>query len=554
MPATITVAQHVFASLTREQSPTRRPGYQTCLYTHGLITTAAVRELEARTQHRASQGQKGKWQFFWLTSGQAVVSHLSSVPEPDEFGRKGRYLAHSMIVSAADWHQLDSNPFALINAASFTSTMERALALGDLRSGEVGPTCVEVNPAGCRARARSLSEQWPTDELWKLARLACRPLTITSGGQFVAFVGDDQQIREALEVAFLLPPAPRENCSFDTAAAGCSWPRGVSFWGQGFSNEREARTPFVVDAAHKKIRLPHDWLTSVPLTPNEVWLKRLVHSREFSAIQKDQRDISILSAVLEGRTGSRAAALGVAGKVRSSFADDNRAQIEARLNEMFPERLPDYLRDAALTRIGRTPGGRFDWLIMNPAGEGLGEILYGILREWEQPPTEELLLALTPLARGHAGLHLLLSLWSQDWGKIQRSLSAMTAEQYCRHVPELFTRPSCSPRHFMSAKHLHDWFALFVRRGLKLGELVDGISLVVRYGDDKDFEDLTVIAGLIDADNRLHLLKELEKLPDHKRLKSLKAALRQEIPTNPEPAPDGPASGPGLFGRRRDKN
>jgi hypothetical protein len=261
----------------------------------------------------------------------------------------------------------------------------------------------------------------------------------------------------------------------------------------------------------------------------------------------------VLSAVLEGRSEQSPAALGVAGKVRSSFAEDNRAQIEARLNELFPERLPDYLRDAALARIGRTPGSRFDWLIMNPAGEGLGEILYGILREWEEPPAEELLLALTPLARGHAGLHLLFSLWSQDWGKIQRSLSAMTTEQYCRHVPELLTRPSCSPRHFLSANHLHDWFALFTRRGLTLGELVDSISLVVRYSADKDFEDLAAIAGMLDADNRESLLKMLEELPDHKRLKSLKAALRQGVPVDPEP-PGGWTFGSGLFGRRREKN
>jgi hypothetical protein len=191
---------------------------------------------------------------------------------------------------------------------------------------------------------------------------------------------------------------------------------------------------------------------------------------------------------------------------------------------------------------------------MNPAGEGLGGILYGIIREWEQPPAEELLQALTPLAREHAGLHLLLSLWSRDWGKIQRSLSAMTDEQYGCHVPELLTRPSCSPRHFFSAKHLHHWFALFVRRGLSLGELVEGISLVVRYGDDRDLEELAVLSGLLDADNRQPLLELLEEQSYHKSLKSLKAALRQGAPVNPAPAPDGPAFGPRLFGKRREKH
>ena len=432
---------------------------------------------------------------------------------------------HSLIVSAADWRLLDSNPFTLMSAVNFSSTMNGTLALGNLKTGEVGTTSVEVD-GGYRERARSLSEQWPTDELWKLARLTCHPLAITNGGQFVAFVGDDRQIREALEVAFLLSPAPRTNCSFDTATAGCSWPREVTFWGQGFSAEREARTPFLVDAARKRVRLPHDWDASVRLSSNEVWLQRLVYSRQFSVIQKDQGDVSLLSAALEGRSERSAAALGVASSVRGSFAEASQAQIEARLNTLLPESLPGYLRDKAISRIGRTPLARLDWLIMNPAGEGLGDVLFGIIREWRDSPSTEVMQAVKPLSGRHVGLRLLLALWSEDEWEIQRSLSAMTVEQYRRYVQELRSRPSCSPRHFFSAKHLRDWFAIFVGQGLKLGDLVDGISLVVKYGNDQDLEDLTAVAGLLDASYRQDMLKLLEEQPFHKRVKSLKAALR----------------------------
>ncbi|HEY0171061.1 MAG TPA: hypothetical protein VGB98_08555 [Pyrinomonadaceae bacterium] len=547
MPATITVAQHVFASLTSEQSPTRRRGYQTCFYTRGLLGADDARAIEERALHRASQRERGKWQFFWLPGGRAVVSHLAAVPEPDEFGRKGRYLAHSLIVSAADWRLLDSNPFALIDEAVFCRTMGRALTLGDLKTGEAAAARVEVNPAVCRERACALSGQWHADELWKLARVACRPLAVTRGGQFVAFVGDDRQVREALEVAFLLPPAPREDCSFDTAAAGCAWPRGVSFWARGFSDEREARTPFVIDAARKKVRLPDRWLDSLPPTPYENFLKRLVYGGQLSTIQKEQRDVSLLSAALEGGPGRSAEALGVAGRVRSGFAEDNRARIEARLDELLPARLPDYIRDKALAQIGRTHVGRLDWLIMNPAGEGLADIFYGIFREWGEIPTEELLLALTPLARGHAGMYLLLALWSRDVGKIQRGLSAMTAEQYRRHVRELRFRPSCPPAYFFSAKHLGDWFDIFVGYGGKLSDIVDGIELTITYGDERDLEALTALAGLLNTDQRRELLKSLEDVPLHKRLKSLKAALQRGTPADP----GGPTFGARLFGKRR---
>jgi hypothetical protein len=552
MPATVTVAQHIFASLTREQSPTRRRGYQTCFYTHGLLTATAVRAIEDRAQHRTTQGEKDKWQFFWLPGQQAVISHLVSVPEPDEFGRKGRYLMHSMIVSASDWRLLDCNPFVLMNPANFSRTMDRALALGDLRTGEMSAVRMEVSSGGRRERARALSDQWPTDELWKLARLTCHALAITSGGQFVAFVGDDRQINEALEVAFLLPPMPRTDCSFDTAAAGCSWPRAVTFWGQGFSEEREARTPFVVDAAQKRVRLPHDW--RAPITPTEVWLKPLVSSRQFSVIQKDQGGVHLLSAVLEGRSEGRVEALGLAGSVRSSFAAANQARIEERLDSLFPAQLPDYLREKALSKIGRTPQARLDWLIMNPAGEELGDILFGIIREWAESPSPEVMQALSPLMGRHPGLRLLLALWSHEEREIQHTLSAMTAEQYRRYVQELRSRPSCSPRYFFSAKHLRDWFAIFIRQGINLGELVEGISLTAKYGGEQELEDLTAVAGLLDETERQCLLQLLEEQPFHKRVKSLKVALKQGPRANSEPASDSPTFGLGWLTRRREKH
>lgn len=545
MPATITAAQHIFASLTREQSPTRRRGYQTCFYTRGQLTPAAVRAIEGRAQHCAAQGDKGKWQFFWLPTQQAVVSHLVSVPEPDEFGRKGRYLMHSMVISAADWGLIGCNPFPLMNPKNFSRTMDTALALGDLKTGEMGAVRLEVGPGG--ERARTLSELWPTDELWKLARLACHPLAIAGGGQFVAFVGDEQQIREALEVAFLLPPAPRADCSFDTAAAGCSWPREVTFWGRGFSDEREGRTPFVVDAARRKVRLPHDW--PVPLTPTEVWLKPLVVSRQFAVIQKDERGVALLSDVLEGRSRGGAEALGIAGSVRGSFADANQARIEERLIGLLPEKLPEYLCAKVLSKIGRTPREWLDWLIMNPAGEGAGDILFDILREWDESPSPEVMRAVLPLAGRHAGMRLLLALWSQDEREAFRGVAAMTAEQYRRYAQSLRSR--AAPRHFFSAKHARDWYALFVGPGSKLDELVEGVSLVVRYGSEQDLEDLTALAGVLDAGERLTLLQLLEEESFHRRVKSLKAALKQGPGHNSEPGSGGTTSRTGWFSRRR---
>ncbi len=302
MSAVVNASQHVFAHLTKEQSPTRRSGYQSLFHTRDQLTADEVREIEDRAQFRTKTGGD-KWQFYSLSSQKAVITRYVTVPEPDEFGRTGRYMAHSLVISPSDWAAIDFNPFGLMRATNFCGRIDDVLKLGDLRSKSIGTVRVEVSPARME-RARSLWSEWPADELWKLARLSCHPGNITGTGQFVAFIGDASQINEALALIFLLSPIPRINCSFDTSSTGCNWPREVNFWGRGFAEEREARTPFVVYAAQRRVKLPGSW--SPPLTPHEQWLQRTIESGA-ALTGRDHRNAQLLSSALAGDPASRRA-------------------------------------------------------------------------------------------------------------------------------------------------------------------------------------------------------------------------------------------------------
>jgi hypothetical protein len=550
MPPTISIAQHIFASLTREQSPSRRRGYQTLFYTRNRLTAADVRAIEDRAQYRVTQGEKGKWQFFWLPTRQAVISHLVPIPEPDEFGRKGRYLAHSLIVSASDWQSLNSTPFGLMKAASFCRTMNQALALGDLKTGELSATSLDISQARDE-RARELARLWTPDELWNLARLACHPHAITDGRQFVAFVGDDQQINEALDVAFLLPPPPRSGCSFDTSAVGCSWPREVTFWGQGFADEREARTPFIVYAAQRKVRRPHGW--HPPRTPYEQWLKSMINTKQFSLLQKDQRNVHLLSGALGGHSEGQDEMREITVSVKKDFAEANQAQIEERIAGLLPDQFPGYLRDKVLSKIGRTPQAQLEWLIKNSDGEALGDILFELLGEWREAPAPELMRSMLLTFGRHSGLSLLFSVWAGDEKEIQRKLSIMTAEQYQRYVTKLRSRTSSEPWHFFSAKHLHAWFALFDQR-MQLTDVAQGISLVAKHGSEPELNELSAVAVLIASlEDRKDLLEWLKEEPFHRRVKSLRSALEQSLRQKSEPASDNPAPVRSWINRRFDR-
>lgn len=550
MPPTISIAQHIFASVTREQSPSRRRGYQTLFYTRSRLTAADVRAIEDRAQYRVQQDEKDKWQFFWLASRQAVISHLVPVPERDEFGRKGRYLAHSLIVAVADWLSLDCTPFGLMRAATFFRTMSQALAAGDLKTGELSAATLDIGQAR-NERARELAGLWSPEELWKLARLACHPQTIADGRQFVAFVGDDREIKEALDVAFLLPPTPRSGCSFDTFASGCSWPTGVTFWGQGFASEREARTPFVVDAACRTVRLPPGW--QPPRTPHEDWLKFKILTKQFTSLQKDHGGVHLLSAALEGRSVGPDEARGIAPSLKQDFAEANRDRIRERVASLLPENLPDYLLDKVVGQIGRTTQAQLDWLIKNPGGEAVGDILFEILREWREAPVTELMRSIMPLSRRHPGLSLLLAIWAGGEKELYRSSAAMTAEQYQLYMPRMRSRSSSEPWHFFAAKHLAAWFMIF-EPVKKLTDVALGISLVARHGSNQELQQLTAIAELLGSpEERKGLLEWLEQEPFHRRVKSLRSALEQSLRPKSESTTDRPASARGWSVRRSER-
>jgi hypothetical protein len=534
MAPTITVAQHVFASLTREQSPNRRRGYQTLFYTHGRLTADDVRAIEDRTQYPANQGEKDKWQYFWLSGRLAVVSHLTAVPEPDEFGRKGRYLAHSLIVSAADWHLLNNTPFALMKTQNFCQTMDQMLALGDLKTGELGPLTPDIRRAQPEAPWQ-LANQWAPDELWKLARLTCHAYGITERREFVAFIGKEGQIREALDVAFMFPPAPRSGCSFDTSAQGCVWPRDVAFWAQGFENEREARTPFVVDAAQKRVRLPPDW--HPPNTPYENWLKFIVSTRQFPSLQKNERDALLLSQLLEGRSSVPDEMRGITVSFKTEFGAANQVLVAERIAKLFPE-LPDYLCDSVLSRIGRTSPERFEWLIKNPTGAASGDILFDIFGEWKETPTPDLMRSMAPLAARHTGMRLLFAFWARDEKEVQRTLTLMSEEQYRQSVAKLRRRSPDEPWQFFSAKHLRDWFTIFARR-FDLNDLALGISMVAKHGSQQELDELSLIANQIDSnDERKALLDWLKEQSFHRRVKYLRSALEQSFSKQSESGSD----------------
>lgn len=536
MGTRITFAQHIYANLTTEQSPAGRRGYQTLSYTRDRLSASAVRAIENRSQHRSTQGIKSKWQFFGLPGEQVVISYLTGVPEPDEFGRKGQHMAHSIIIEPRDWGLIGSTPFGLMMPTSFCQTMDQALTLGNLKTGELNAASLDITQYG-PARAIALAQQWTAEELCKLARLACHPQVILQRGHFVSIVGNEQQILAALELALLLAPAPRLTCAFDTSSAGCSWPRELNFWGQGFAEQREARSPFVVLAEQRKVRLPDGW--SPPQTQYEYFLTTQLNSGQIASIPSQQQAVHIISSALTGQSVTPGMLAGVSDVVKNDFASANQLALTKRIADLLPNDLPEYFEDKILSKIGRTPKERLEWLLRNPAGEELGEILFWILADWSDDPGREIKRSITPIIVRHAGLRLLFGLWGQDRREIYSSLSIMEADEYRRYLQKLSLRTYAKAQDFFCAKHLNLWFQILYGQ-FDVPKLVEGISFVALYGTQSDCDQLKgVVENLTESEDRNDLLKSLNEKPFRKQVKTLISALKESL----RPKSDSAAGG-----------
>ncbi len=165
----ITVSQHIYSSVPQEQSPNGRRGYQTLFYTQDALTREDVFILADRAQYHTNDTEPVKYQFFMLSEGKAVISQIVPLAELDEFGRKGRYLAHSLILSATDFKALEFSPWGGLQQKAFISTLTDAFQQGE-QNGNIAPKTINVSTQwqnGALQIARSLNPK----QLETIARL-----------------------------------------------------------------------------------------------------------------------------------------------------------------------------------------------------------------------------------------------------------------------------------------------------------------------------------------------------------------------------------------------
>jgi GTPase-associated protein 1, N-terminal domain type 2 len=259
----ITAAQHVSAMLTSKQSPRGEAGFQTLYYTQELLTPDDVSVIEQMAQYSSARDRRPKWQSYRLSPRRHAVTHIVPIRQRDDAGRGGRYFTHSYIFDLPGRERFDASLLSWLRPHRFHSSLKEVLASGGLKTGHAPNLQLELEGTSTDVALNRLCN-WTGEELNRLYMLMSEPRRLIELGEYVALVGNDEQILEALAVAFLLAPASAlASCSFDTnpSGGGASPPDGP-FWGRGAA--AAAGTSYVIDAARRQVVVPE----SSPLRGN----------------------------------------------------------------------------------------------------------------------------------------------------------------------------------------------------------------------------------------------------------------------------------------------
>jgi hypothetical protein len=511
----MTAGQHASGILTRSQSAKGRSGYQTLLRTPELVSDEDMRLLEQRAQCLPTGETTGKWQYGRMPDGRQVITRIIPVPEPDEFGRGGRFLAHSLLFDPADQAQTAFAPFDLMRPENYFSSLEQALAADGFATGNAPAVSLEITEQW-REEARELLCAWSGEQLHKLARLMRNPQQGLKQGHGPQLIGTGIEILDLMKVVFYLAaPADHPWYSFDTHFAEQNGTSGAHLWGKGGPFANMSGTSCFVNASRRQVSLPES------LTPSSAygkWIETMTQSDLFPEWWNHLQNARIITGFLEESIEEPKLTEHPPEETGEVLEDELSEDflksliwacpnlLRERIAEILPDQLSISLRDAA---SGQTTPLCLEYLLQGEYESLCCEILAQTLLAH---PDQELTAAdvswLSGPERDHALLRLLPALRTGTETRRLQMLAEMDAGQYEQCATALCTRHGFQPAMLFSTSHLEGWFRFFAS-SVRLEDIQQAINGQLAHANKKEWPQLARIVPLLTPDLRRPLLEWL---------------------------------------------
>jgi hypothetical protein len=399
-----------------------------------VLSDAEIEEIEAHVPYYRSEMEPIKRVFFTTATGESVVTHIVPLAEADQHGRKGRYLAHSLVFTPKAFAHLGADPFWVFRHFPFITTVEEALAHGDFQTGDMPAATLQV--AAQQEQPADIARRWSTQELQKLTLLALRADKLARDRQAVAMVGEPQQVESALEAAFFAVPTHwRPRCTFDTYFYKCNFV-GTYYWAIGELEPPSNPLFTLVDVQSHQVAGSS---IGEPETAYECWVVYMLRHNNLEAIAAHRDQAYALCAWLDGQTDDDTLIDTTPLEVVLSVFQVNAQQVQALLRRKLSAQLPPVL----VTRLFEPLYDQTEPIVLFrqlQQGFALSQLLQTLYQVYEtlgfrEPPREELQALGTMLQHTeHRALALVHACWTRQRKQLYQGLESLSEDEYRRFV------------------------------------------------------------------------------------------------------------------------
>lgn len=471
----IKAAHHIYGNVEKEHSPNKVGGFQTLFYTRARLSEEEVEEIEEKLVYHQSETNPVKWLFFPLGAEKVVVSHIVLLTAVDKFGREGKYLAHSIVLSMEDFINADCNPFIILNCVGdqFLNSAAEALKRGNSQTGNFDESILTIDKKSLETMETEIAEEvqkWDGEELKKMAHYTINYQDLQNKREALVFTGNHEQIVNALKIAVMFVPKKlRLNCTFDTYFYGCNLVK-TYFWATGYTDASGAAPHFsIVNTSQKKITAP---LPS-PVSPYEEWVYDCISREKFRDILAyNSTALELQRLVLEHPFDNkmiREALTGVPKEFFKQIAAVYRTPLINKIKNKLAEIVGIKLVPQIIARISSysntQPQKLFHALLDGFDSNQLAEELYDIYKKniKNKPPGKEMralkaFLEKTP----HEYLDVLMAVWKKDYTALTRHLDQLSPPKYAAIVERLIKKSSVPPARMISTKKTDIFLEIFI--------------------------------------------------------------------------------------------
>jgi hypothetical protein len=426
--------QHIYGRVEAELSPRKRGGFQTLFYTRPELAPDDVEQIERRLAYHATDASPPKRLFFATDQGKLVVGQAVAVDDRDGAGRKGGYVAHSLVFAPDDLANIASDILWLFHEFPFISTLQQALSCGDPETGDVRPIGIEF-PDDTTVRQAERAARWPVEQIQRLARLALTAERLAADRAIISMVGTADEVLEALAAALLAVPNARITpCCFDTHFVRCN-PATTRYWAVGFPDTPAGSRYITVDAHQREVS------TDTPQEPEtafERWAHRAIGTGRLEPVTKGREAAESLCEWLEGNAPGVPPLRSGDQEIISTVFHDHPQLVHRTLVAQLAAQITDPLAQRVAPSIfqeyfGEKPVELFQIM----AGRApMGKLLDRLLRSYQQEgfrrPGEVELAAIAAILdrEDHPRLGLFHACWTNQVDSLRRRLAMLRDDDY----------------------------------------------------------------------------------------------------------------------------